>query len=245
MLIIANHAHSDGTNAFPSIKTLAKESRMSERQVTRIVQKLEESGELKIGRSEGRVANSYSIQMGSTLTSCQGSTLTSGRPNPDIAMSANPDILSANPDIAMSPKLKNVQELKNKGFEIPDVLATKDFEEAWNTWIEHRKERKPAVTPMAAKMQLKKLASLGVSRAIKAIEHSVAGGYQGLFEPRENASVGNVQYQRSNEKTLEEKILDEEYRYAQRLCGDTSDMQILQNSTGAKNRPARTRLPDV
>ncbi len=61
LLMIANHAHADGTNAFPSIETLARECRMSERQIKRIIQKLEESGELRVERGVGRGNVNYYV----------------------------------------------------------------------------------------------------------------------------------------------------------------------------------------
>lgn len=117
LLMIANHAHADGTNAFPSIETLARECRMSARQIARILVRLEASGELKIERSGGRLVHRYELQMSpsnpdkmstleavnpdnlSTLT--DNSTLTNPPPNPDI-LSFNPDISGVNPDVAMS-----------------------------------------------------------------------------------------------------------------------------------------------
>jgi hypothetical protein len=103
LLMIANHAHADGTNAFPSIKTLAEECRMSERQIIRLVSVLEKSGELMIDHSAGRVANNYAISM---------------HANPDKLSPLNPDILSGstltnptpNPDISGTPTLTNCHE---------------------------------------------------------------------------------------------------------------------------------------
>jgi hypothetical protein len=63
LMMIANHAHADGTNAFPSIETLAKECRMSTRQISRLVDALEGSGELIVERSPGRKAHNYAIKM--------------------------------------------------------------------------------------------------------------------------------------------------------------------------------------
>jgi len=40
LLMIANHARSDGTGAWPSIKTLARESRVSDRTVQRTIKRL-------------------------------------------------------------------------------------------------------------------------------------------------------------------------------------------------------------
>lgn len=48
LLMIANHAHSDGTTAYPSYDRLATESRISARQVITHVKALQESGELKV-----------------------------------------------------------------------------------------------------------------------------------------------------------------------------------------------------
>ena len=98
LLMIANHAHSDGTNAFPSIKTLAKECRLSERQITRIVGQLEQSGELLIERSIGRTVHNYSISMIlnpdkmslSNPVKMSGLSLTNPTPNPD--KSGNPTL---------------------------------------------------------------------------------------------------------------------------------------------------------
>jgi hypothetical protein len=67
-------------------------------------------------------------------------------------------------------------------WEIPSGLET-----AWSEWIRYRREdKKIPVTHRAGEMQLKKLNAWGTKRAIAAIENSIAGQYQGLFEPRES-----------------------------------------------------------
>lgn len=72
LLMIANHAHSDGTNAFPSYDTIARESRISHRQVTRIIPKLEASGELVIDRHGGpSLPNKYTIPLSRDILSRQ------------------------------------------------------------------------------------------------------------------------------------------------------------------------------
>jgi AraC-like DNA-binding protein len=47
LLMVANHAHADGTGAYPSVATLAAECRMSARQVTRLLHRLQDSGALR------------------------------------------------------------------------------------------------------------------------------------------------------------------------------------------------------
>lgn len=62
LLMIANHAKSDGTDAWPAIKTIAREARMSESQVHRCIARLRRSGELCVQVSEGpRGTNLYSL----------------------------------------------------------------------------------------------------------------------------------------------------------------------------------------
>lgn len=66
LMMIANHAHSDGTGSYPSIPTLARECGMSERQIKRTLPELEASGELVVFWSKGRKPHEYAIPMGET-----------------------------------------------------------------------------------------------------------------------------------------------------------------------------------
>ncbi len=64
LLMIANHAHSDGTGSYPSYDRLARESRLSPRRVMSIVEDLESSGELKIEKGAGpHGTNIYSLPL--------------------------------------------------------------------------------------------------------------------------------------------------------------------------------------
>jgi hypothetical protein len=57
------------------------------------------------------------------------------------------------------------------------------FADAWARWGQHRRETHKPLTPTSTRQQLKKLAELGEDRAVRAIDHSIANGYQGIFEP--------------------------------------------------------------
>jgi hypothetical protein len=62
LLMIANHARSDGSGAWPSVKTLAGEARISPRAVQYTIRRLERSGELETGVSLGPGgSNLYSL----------------------------------------------------------------------------------------------------------------------------------------------------------------------------------------
>ena len=71
--------------------------------------------------------------------------------------------------------------------EIPSELDTEPFRAAWSDWLTHRKQIKKPVTELAATKQLKALAKRGTHDAIRAIEQSIANGWQGIFDPDERA----------------------------------------------------------
>jgi hypothetical protein len=75
---------------------------------------------------------------------------------------------------------------------VPDSLAVPEFDAAWREWIAFRFERKPRVTPLAAKQALKFLEKIGVQRAVAAIEHSIANSWQGIFEPDGRRGAGGA-----------------------------------------------------
>lgn len=68
LLLIANYAKDNGTGAWPSLRTLAKQTRLSERQVRYCLRRLEKSGELHTQREKGPYGtNLYSFpKMGGT-----------------------------------------------------------------------------------------------------------------------------------------------------------------------------------
>lgn len=66
LLAIADHAHDDGTGAWPSIDTLAHKCRQSARNVIRLVQALEKLHELKVIPNGGpNGTNAYTIPLSS------------------------------------------------------------------------------------------------------------------------------------------------------------------------------------
>src|ERR1041385_2821083 len=81
LLMIANHANAEGKKSFPSMKTLAKECRLSVRTIQRVILKLEASGELQVDRSGGRASHSYSLPLMSNVDTVLS---TLNTPNLDI-----------------------------------------------------------------------------------------------------------------------------------------------------------------
>ncbi len=64
LLSIANHAKADGTGAWPSVATIAREAKMSHRQVQNVLRELVTLGELEIERNAGpRGCNFYHMPL--------------------------------------------------------------------------------------------------------------------------------------------------------------------------------------
>jgi hypothetical protein len=97
LLMIANHAHADGSGAYPSLSTLARESRLSQRQVIRILKQLERSGELTVVRSKEAGLNNvnyYTVMMQKgVVTSCQSADLSDEKIDQNVTRGS--DILSS------------------------------------------------------------------------------------------------------------------------------------------------------
>lgn len=83
--------------------------------------------------------------------------------------------------------------------EIP--FASLEFSRALDQWIQHRKEIRKPMKQTAREQFLKKCQEMGEQRAIAAIEHSVANGYQGLFEPNTNRTNGSQQQTAADKAT--------------------------------------------
>lgn len=73
--------------------------------------------------------------------------------------------------------------MARKSYTIPLLLNTPAFLEAWDLYLEHRKEKRKPLTPAAANLRLLELEQMGVDRAIRAIRHSIKNNWLGIFEP--------------------------------------------------------------
>jgi hypothetical protein len=71
MLALADHAHDDGTNAYPSVRTLARKARLSERGVQKALRALEAIREIEPTgvSSTGTVVYAITLPMGGEQTS--------------------------------------------------------------------------------------------------------------------------------------------------------------------------------
>lgn len=71
---------------------------------------------------------------------------------------------------------------------IPASLNTPEFLKAWAEWNQHRVEKKKPQTNLSCQKQLKFLESIGIQRAIAAINFSIEKGWEGIYEQKENGA---------------------------------------------------------
>ncbi len=124
LLMVANHARSDGSGAWPSIHTLAKECRLGDRTVQRAIVSLAKSGELRVYKNKG--------PYGANLYDLPGVKLTPGGVNLDREECQSEPILDAtavspNPSLTV-PKDKEAGAPFQTMEEIRERVAHKERE---------------------------------------------------------------------------------------------------------------------
>lgn len=85
------------------------------------------------------------------------------------------------PEPEPEPEIKKNKQKETKS--LPSPAGSQALQDAWGDWVRHRRELRKSLTPTQAEKVIKKIDSLGEFRAIRAIEHSITNGYQGLYEP--------------------------------------------------------------
>lgn len=83
---------------------------------------------------------------------------------------------------------KGVNPLKPPAHDIPAALDCALFRAAWADFLAHRNETRKPLRPTGIKALLAKLEGWGSDRAVAAIRHSIANGWQGIFEEQSHAT---------------------------------------------------------
>jgi hypothetical protein len=74
----------------------------------------------------------------------------------------------------------------------PSLAQSPVFMASWRDWIQHRREIRKKMTPLAAQRQLDRLAKMGPDAAAKAIENSITHGWQGIFPDEDTQKRSNT-----------------------------------------------------
>ncbi len=83
-------------------------------------------------------------------------------------------------------KDKDKDKRKSKETEFPEVLNTDEFKALWTEWVKYRKVIKKPMPITTISRQLKKLESMGVEKAMLALNTAMEKGWQGFHEPDGN-----------------------------------------------------------
>ena len=102
LLAIADHAHDDGGGAWPSQATLARKTRLTSRQVRRLMRKLEDSGELQVQKRPGRSDLLTVITREDKLSAPAEEPIAFVHATSDIAVASAPDVAAPTEDTAVS-----------------------------------------------------------------------------------------------------------------------------------------------
>jgi len=179
LLAIADFCNDKGF-AWPSVDTLSKKSRLSERQTQRAIRTLKKKGYLNIGMNDGpHGVNLYSIHLE------EGGDKTT----PVTPVAERGDMEGTKGVTPMSPKpsgtVKESPLHYNWGNVCPCLESSPRAKELWEKWMEHRiKLKKPTCEWFEFfDQQARWLKQYDSMEIIDILEKSVINGYQGLFKP--------------------------------------------------------------
>ncbi len=222
LLCLAEHADHRGV-AWPSIRTIHRKTRVSERHVTRCLAWLVRAGEIEIirrsGRHQGRV---YRV----LLVAEEDDPSPTPDPETGDPPAASPDLPSekatpghqgedkASPKPTEEPankppgkrqirapadpgRSRSRPGKRKKRRRLPGAIRSPGFIDAWEAFVRHRIEIKRPLTRTAAELNLKRLAAVGEAEAIARIERSITNGWQGLFFPGDSGYYRHLRGGRS------------------------------------------------
>ncbi len=188
MLALAHCVHGDDEVCWPSIPTLVRMTAMSRRSIFRSISKLVAISKLRIDHGGGRhKPNRYFI------TVPTGHLINSAAQTP-LKLETVPTVHETVPTV-QSPNIMNGKEREGAAGvpvfdpeEIPVKLRTQGFSNAWKRWMTHRRAfKKPKSWAALFEDQMEFLQRYDAPTAEEIIRHSLRGGYQGLFPPRQGS----------------------------------------------------------
>lgn len=211
LMSLADQANDAGV-CWPAVGTICKRTCLSERTVQAAIAWLCQSGVLLVNRAPGRSTN-YQINpagfgagtaplfdapargdSGQRTTPAAAAPRSSRTPPPQ---QPHPTSAAAAPTPAnAAPRtIKNHQRTKNEKFDAGAIALPPWLDAAlWALWVKDRNARHKPITEDAATLQIGRLAAFrdeGLTpKAV--IEHSIAGGYAGLFAPSKRGGEQSV-----------------------------------------------------
>ena len=193
------------SDAWPGLRSLARELNMSTGGVYKATRQLEKEGLLivtRVGRNDALESNRYSLPDVSPCDTSKADDVS--QDDTGVSQGDTSDVSQGERDVSQGEQNKTqltrpkTTRPKKKGADpwkqaqsamTSDVLRTDRFQETWTNWVGYRRDIKRSLTARTVKMQIKKLEGFGHDRAITAIEQSIEQGWQGFFEPKSGAGT--------------------------------------------------------
>jgi hypothetical protein len=186
LLSLADWANDDGL-CWPSIERLAIKTSMAGRSVQRIIRDLESMGFVKRNEVLGK-GNRYWIHI--PMTECH--------PCPSVT----PPMTECHPTPdTVSPNTSKTHQLNTKDIirVLPDWIPA----DAWNGWVEMRKQRKKPLTDRAYNKAIEKLVAFRDKgqNITEVLDRSTMNGWTDLYEIKENknGAANRTTNQRGNQ----------------------------------------------
>lgn len=175
----------DAGKCWPSVGTLAGRCRMSDRNVRRVIRKLEDGGWLATEQHPGRNrTNTYRIQKPDTAMSArticppgqnEQENRTKSTTKPDTAMSAEPSRTIKEPSIVGRAR---------------EILSTVLSEKVADQYINHRKAKRSKLTDHAAELIADKLRNHPDPDEV--VKVSIMNGWTGVFPEKVRANPSDT-----------------------------------------------------
>jgi hypothetical protein len=193
LLTLATYVDDNG-ECYPSHKALARATGLSRRTIERVMKEIP-ANELQVvekGKAAGHstkyriTVNSRHADGSQTLNSRHGD----GSTPVNLSLnSRHGDGLTTNELPIELPKARKRAPSPSLASDAREVvispeLDTPQFRKSWAEWLEYRKQIKKPLNPLSQQKQLNKLKFWGSARAVAAINHSIANGWIGIFEPQ-------------------------------------------------------------
>ena len=181
LVALADFANDEGVS-YPSAQTLCEMTCHKRRDtVLAILRKLVEKGLIeRLERKAGTTASVHVYQFPAACCKRTEKPYASNGKRPGSVRFGENDLNSREPGTSSVPVPgATVTAL------IPVSLDTVEFREAWDDWLDYRRERRAVTTPQTKLAQLELLSEMGPAEAVKCIKKSITNGWQGLF-PKDN-----------------------------------------------------------
>ncbi len=115
-----------------------------------------------------------------------------------------------------------------------DFQASPQFRSAYRDWMEHRAAKKGELTDVAIRRQREKLVAMGLTRAIKTLNHSTENSWQGLFEPKDDGKSAGPRVTVADERRAEQKRQAVRKTEHDILAAESAKKQMDLRMVGAK-----------